>query len=237
MSHLNPTHRHDAWLIDLDGTLYRATPLRLLMAAELALCGWSAIGILRRFRQEHERLRHSPEPAASTPYALQIERTAAALNQATDRVEQIARDWMQQRPRKWLPRCLRRGLVERVERFRADGGRVAVVSDYPAGGKLAALGIAELVEAVVASGETPELKRLKPAPDGYLLAAQRLGVPAERCLVIGDRDDTDGAAAQAAQMDFLHVRRLHLLDTMEQPAMSRPAPALLPSSVAAERLL
>ena len=228
--------RHHAWLLDLDGTLYRATPLRLLIAAELALGGWAAIGILRRFRQEHERLRHCPEPAGSTPYELQIERTAAALRISTDRVEQVVQHWMQERPRKWLSWCIRRHLVEPVKRFRASGGRIAVVSDYPASGKLAALGITSLVDTVVASGETAALKRLKPAPDGYVLAAQQLGVPAQRCLVIGDRHDTDGAAAQAALMEFLHVRQLHRLDQMDQPTKS-PAPVPLSSSVAAERLL
>jgi FMN phosphatase YigB (HAD superfamily) len=236
---MNPLpKRHDAWLLDLDGTLYRATPLRLLMAAELALCGWAAIGILRRFRKEHERLRHTSDPAPITPYELQIERTAAALGLPAEHVARVAGHWMQERPRKWLPRCIRRQLVQHVARFRAAGGRIAVVSDYPASLKLSALGITSLVDAVVASGETAELKRLKPAPDGYLLAAEKLGVPAQRCLVIGDRHDTDGSAARAAQMEFLHVRQLHRLDNMHQPANSpAPAPVPLSSSVAAERLL
>jgi len=229
---------HDAWLVDLDGTLYRATPLRMLMAAELALCGWSAIRVLRRFRQEHERLRHEREPAASTPYALQIERTAAALGLSANRVAHVVQQWMQERPRKWLPRCIRASLVRHMERFRDDGGRIAVVSDYPAGGKLSALGISSLVDAVIASGETAELKRLKPAPDGYLLAAAKVGAAAERCLVIGDRRETDGMAAQAAAMNFLHVSQLHLLAKLDRPANSPiPAAAGLPSTVPGERLL
>ena len=30
------TRTHDAWLVDLDGTLYRAAPVKLAMAAEVA---------------------------------------------------------------------------------------------------------------------------------------------------------------------------------------------------------
>ena len=47
--------------------------------------------------------------------------------------------------------------------------------------------------------------QLKPSPEGMRLAAERLQVAASDCLVIGDRWDADGAAAQAASMDFLHV--------------------------------
>ncbi|HMJ15422.1 MAG TPA: HAD-IA family hydrolase, partial [Polyangiaceae bacterium] len=67
-------------------------------------------------------------------------------------------------------------------------------------------GHATLFDTVVASGEPDGPRRLKPHPDGYLAAAQRLGVPAERCLVIGDRQDADGAAATAAGMQFRWVR-------------------------------
>ena len=206
-----------AWLIDMDGTLYRALPLRALMAAELAVCGWNAVRILRQFRKEHERLRHRGEPAASTPYREQIERTANAVGRPAEEVERIVRCWMQKRPQKWLVRCLRRRLVQQIELFRAAGGRTAVVSDYPASDKLAALGIAGLFDAVVASGETESLRRLKPAPDGYLLAAETLGLAPNQCLVIGDRDDTDGAAASTAGMDFLHVRRCSSLAAIQRP--------------------
>lgn len=197
--------------------------MRLLMAAELALCGWSAVRILGRFRAEHERLRHKAEDAANTPYDLQIERTSQALGVSAKLVRQVVHSWMQERPQKWLPRCIRHGLVQRVKDFRRASGRVAVVSDYPATAKLAALGLAPLVDVVVSSGETGELKRLKPAPDGYLLAARMLEIPAEQCLVIGDRDDTDGQAAQAAGMEFLHVRRIGELRRSPSPLNSEEA--------------
>ena len=48
---------YDAWLVDLDGTLYSARWVKLLHGAELALFGWSALKTLRQFRHEHEALR------------------------------------------------------------------------------------------------------------------------------------------------------------------------------------
>ena len=46
-----------AWLVDLDGTLYHALPIKLVMAGELLLYGYNAIGPLRSFRHAHEKLR------------------------------------------------------------------------------------------------------------------------------------------------------------------------------------
>lgn len=192
---------HDAWLVDLDGTLYEAAKVKLCMLAELALGGWGAMSTLRRFRMEHEHLRlRQDEPG--NPYRLQIERTAGALGVPPQHVEALVREWMQERPGKWLRRFRRLGLLEELAAFRRGGGRLALVSDYPASTKLAAIGCAELFEAVIANGEDGGARWLKPHPEGYLSAAERLGVNPERCLVLGDRPDADGEAARRAGMSF-----------------------------------
>jgi FMN phosphatase YigB (HAD superfamily) len=201
--------KYDAWLVDLDGTLYAAGPVKLAMAAELLLCGWGAVGTLRRFRLEHERLRREQaglvDPAPADPFAAQLRRTAAALSLDVTVVEACVRKWMFERPGKWLRPVRRSSLLAEIAAFRVAGGRTGLVSDYPARAKLRALGAESLFDVVVASGEPDGPSRLKPDPEGYLRAAERLGVVPQRCLVIGDRDDADGAAAAAAHMDFRHV--------------------------------
>ena len=200
--------KYDAWLVDLDGTLYTARWVKLGMAAELALFGWSALATLRQFRHDHEALRADVAagkalPASyASPFAGQLARTADALALPVPQVERVVRDWMFERPRKWIGRFPRRTLLAELAAFRAAGGRTALVSDYPAERKLDALGARALFEVVVANGEVNGPKRLKPDPEGYLHAAELLGVPPSRCLVIGDRDDADGAAARAAGMAF-----------------------------------
>jgi HAD superfamily hydrolase (TIGR01549 family) len=139
------------------------------------------------------------------PYRAQIERTAALLDRDPGEVSDLVEDWMQRRPSRWLGLLRRRGLVEEIRAHRARGGRTAIVSDYPARRKLSALGVADLFDVVVASGEPDGPEQLKPDPAGYLLAAERLAVEPARCLVIGDRDDADGAAARAAGMAFRKV--------------------------------
>jgi FMN phosphatase YigB (HAD superfamily) len=200
-----PQSQYDAWLVDLDGTLYWAPGVKAAMAAELLLFGLSKVKRLRRFREEHERLRADPEASAAEPFREQLQRAASALKVPVAELEADVRNWMVERPARYLPRFRRSSLLGEISAFRRAGGRTALVSDYPAARKLEALAAQDLFEVIVANGEAGGPRRLKPDPDGYLRAASGLGVPPPRCLVIGDRDDADGAAARAAGMAFRKV--------------------------------
>ncbi len=205
----NAHTRYAAWLVDLDGTLYRHKPVQLAMVLELLLFGWGAIKTLRTFRHSHEALRGiSADPAALdvSPFQRQLDHAAKALGRSPADVELTVREWMFQRPLKWVARSQRKDLLQTLARYREGGGKTALVSDYPATGKLQALGAASLFDLVVSNGEPGGPSQLKPHPEGYLSAAQRLGVAPEACLVIGDRDDADGAAARAAGM-AVHIIR------------------------------
>ncbi len=203
---MNPTTdtAHAAWIVDLDGTLYRPFPVKLAMAFELGVFGLGKASLLRRFRHEHERVRELG--LEGDPFSIQIARTAEALGRPEAEVRACVEDWMIRRPGRLLGAFRRSELMDEIARFRSSGGRTALVSDYPATLKLAALSASALFDVVVASGENGGPTRLKPHPDGMLRAARALGVEPARCLVIGDRDDADGAAARAAGMAFRRVR-------------------------------
>jgi len=189
-------------LVDLDGTLYHQRWVRTAMAAELLLGHWRVIPLLRSFRQTQEVMRQEAAKDNCCPFQGQIDRVAQQLGTTQDHVRIAVEHWMVQRPLKWLRLCRRRQLIDEIRIFRQRGGRTALVSDYPAAKKLQALGVVSLFDAVVANGEADGLYRLKPCPDGYLLAAGRLGVTPAECLVLGDRDDTDGEAARRGGMSF-----------------------------------
>lgn len=213
-----PLADYRAWLVDLDGTLYRPLGVKLAMAAELAALGWRDIRVIRAFRREHERMRETltngranlsaAEVAPSSAFEQQIQRTALGLAMSEPAVERTVHRWMFERPGKWLRLFRRRGLIAHIERHRERGGRTALVSDYPATCKLAALRAAELFEVVIANGERGAAFALKPDPAAYLAAAERLATPPNDCVVIGDRDDADGQAARAAGMAFCHVKSM-----------------------------
>jgi HAD superfamily hydrolase (TIGR01509 family) len=64
------------------------------------------------------------------------------------------------------------------------------------------LGLEDAFDATVSASE---VKRSKPAPDLYLAAAQKLGVPPERCMAVEDTP-AGVAAAKAAGMYTVQVR-------------------------------
>jgi HAD superfamily hydrolase (TIGR01549 family) len=200
------THTYDAWLVDLDGTLYRPLGLKLLMAAEL-LTEPGAVRVIRAFRREHERMRKEAFACETgSPFDEQIDRTARTTALGTERVREIVLRWMVDKPSRRLRPFRREGLVEEIASYRNAGGKTALVSDYPAEAKLRALEARALFDVVVANGEPGGPCALKPSPAGFLAAATQLGVSPERCLVLGDRDDADGEAALRAGMSFRLVR-------------------------------
>lgn len=92
------------------------------------------------------------------------------------------------------------GMPETVKKLKASGIRTAVLSNKPH----------DWVTAIIAylfpegsfdfcQGQTPEIPR-KPAPDGALLLAEKLGVTPRQCLYIGDTN-TDMKTGAAAGMD------------------------------------
>ena len=89
---------------------------------------------------------------------------------------------------------------------------------------LAAAGIADRFRALVSSEEVP---RGKPAPDVYLAAAGRLGIPADRAVAIEDSANGLRSAA-AAGMTVVAVPNPHYpppADALALAAASVPTPA------------
>lgn len=208
---MSESRTYSAWLVDFDGTLYRPTPLKVLMALELGFFGLSAVGVVREFRRQHEALRRDAGELQvlrelwPSPYDQQLQLTCRALGHPVERVRPIVEEWMRERPKKWLRFLARHRLIQELQHYRTKGGRLGLVSDYPVAGKLSALGCDVHFDVIVAHGEEQCPTHLKPDPGGYLAAARALGVNPQDCLVIGDRDDADGEAARRAGMAFRRI--------------------------------
>jgi FMN phosphatase YigB (HAD superfamily) len=76
-----------------------------------------------------------------------------------------------------------------------------VLSDYGhTKEKLQALGMeCSLFDWVISA---PELGGLKPASQLMACVAAKMGVPPNQCLIIGDREDTDGELARSVNAPF-----------------------------------
>jgi HAD superfamily hydrolase (TIGR01549 family) len=198
-----------AILFDLDGTLYRQSQLRRMMLLRLLrghvlhpLRGARTFRALEAYRRAQEHLRERLEPCdlAQEQIRVACETSGATTEFLTDCVER----WMDRSPLDLLARNIRVGLVEFLDWAKRNEMPMSVLSDYPAQAKLEALGVAHYFDLAL-SAQSPEIGTFKPSPRGLVVLAERLGVPPEECLYIGDRPEVDGAAAQAAGMPCVIV--------------------------------
>jgi putative hydrolase of the HAD superfamily len=100
--------------------------------------------------------------------------------------------------------------VEDALRALADAAPLACLTDgNPAiqDAKVAATGLGPLFGAVVVTDRLGGREARKPRPGGLLAVAERLGVPADRMLVIGDRPAKDVAVAAAVGARAIRVRQ------------------------------
>jgi FMN phosphatase YigB (HAD superfamily) len=230
-----------ALVFDFDGTLYdyALLPLRLIRARPGDLFRiWAE-------RKTRRALAGSDYGSAEVYYGEFFARLASLCRCPAD----SARDWFFSRYMPLMIRVLKKYYTLRPgvrEIFRTltegDGyppgkgaaGRrapvgVAIYSDYPC-----------LQERLEAFGFNPgERVRLygpesfgaqKPAPGPFRIIAGDMGVSPGETLVIGDREDTDGAGALGAGMSFFRLddgrRRYFFLDPDRKPPEKKTFPAL-----------
>jgi HAD superfamily hydrolase (TIGR01509 family) len=94
-----------------------------------------------------------------------------------------------------------------LEGARTRGWRVAIVTDLTLDvqlAKLAALGLSSHIDALVAS---EEVAHDKPHPEIFYLAAARLGVALDACVMVGDDDARDGEGARRVGIPFYNAGR------------------------------
>ena len=195
-----------AVIFDVDGTLYDQKGLRRRMLFSLlshyAMKPWRFrdLLILSRFRSERERNAGAAGDIENAQYRWCSESTGVPEH----KVRQVVNRWMHQYPNRFLKGLLYPGLRELIDALRRDGIKVAIYSDHPASEKLHAMGIQ--VDLVVSSTD-PEVDRLKPDPKGLLVVMRHLGLRAEQCLFIGDRQEMDGECAERAGMPYMITER------------------------------
>lgn len=105
-------------------------------------------------------------------------------------------------------------VIPMLEKLKAEGVKLACFSEYSfVKEKLKAIGVnPELFDYIT---DAPSAGGCKPCRKAFLKVADKLETAPEDILMVGDREDTDGAGADAANMDFLLV-----------PKFDGPAPAI-----------
>lgn len=193
--------RYAAFLFDMDGTL-----LNSVIAAERVWANWARRHGLdvEAFLPTIHGVRSIDTVRRQNLPGVDAEREAEAISQAEiEDVDGVV-------------------AIDGVAAFLASlpKDRWAVVTSAPlalAQARMRAAGL-ELPEVVV-TGE--DVSRGKPAPDGFLLAAQRLGVAATDCLVFEDAPAGIAAAkAAGASVIVVTAAHLHPVETQD-PTLAR----------------
>lgn len=199
--HIDPL-RYKLVVFDLDGTLYRQAPVRRAMFVDLLRYGgapgrYQRFNILRHFRRMREELAiEAPKDFEGPLFA----RLASRTGYPEPFLIELVREWMEERPLIHLKAAMVAGARDFIENLRGQGVAVTVWSDYPVQAKLKTLDIA-VDDTLTASDEN--VNALKPDPTGLYLAMDQAGVGPGETLMVGDRLTHDGAAATAANVDFL----------------------------------
>jgi sugar-phosphatase len=188
--------RFAAFLFDMDGTLLNST-----IAAERVWAKWARKHGLNveTFLPTIHGVRSIDTVRKQNLPGIDAELEAAGISQAEiEDVEGVI-------------------AIEGVAAFLASlpRDRWAVVTSAPLALAQARMGAAglELPEVVITA---EDVTRGKPAPDGFLLAAQRLGVDARECLVFEDAPAGIAAAkAAGASVAVVTAAHLHPFETLD----------------------
>lgn len=198
-----PSQLPKAVIFDVDGTLYDQTKLRFLMLLEMGKFLLRSpqrsldLKILWNFRKAREK-----HAGLETPNLEEQQYIwgARASGVSSEKVRQVVKEWMYEKPLPFLNRCGYKGVHELFFCLKEKGVVIGIFSDYPAHDKLNILGLHP--DAIITATH-PEVSRLKPDPAGLLQAAAELQTPIRECLFIGDREERDGRCARRAGMPYI----------------------------------
>jgi HAD superfamily hydrolase (TIGR01549 family) len=188
-----------AVIFDLDGTLYDKSGL----AARLVLSQLRKgnLWLLKREREVRKALRghhYESEAAFYKAFFAQFDR------------QELARRWYFDTYMPDMVRILRKHYrmspwVETIiAELRTHGRKVVVFSDYGfVREKLQAIGFN--LDWADYLFEAPALGGLKPCKESFEEICREIDVQPSECLMVGDREDTDGDGARSVGMAFEHV--------------------------------
>ncbi len=188
-------------VFDVDGTLYRQSPVRHRVMLQLGLSAfsspWAAVRdavCISAYRRAHEALRG--QVVGLDVFEAQAELASAKVPFSTKQIKSTAKVWMEEKPLDFIRSARCKGLV----RFLAACGdhqlKLGVLSDYPPLAKLEALEVRSFFH-TLGWAQMPEIGALKPNPAGLSWVLDQLGVAPWQSLYVGDRPEIDGSLAQS----------------------------------------
>ncbi len=95
--------------------------------------------------------------------------------------------------------------------LKKEGIKLGVISDYPLGKKLSALGFDQYWDVAISADD---MGHLKPEPDAFLLAAEKLEILPENIIYVGNEYKYDIIGAKRAGMKTAHLAQRAVPDSV-----------------------
>ena len=185
-----------AVLFDLDGTLYSKHKLSIPLVLTELFRG--RVFMLLREQKARTELRGSEFPSEEAFYDAFFSKGISRswyFNAYMKDTVHLLKKFFKMRP--WVRKT--------IQSLRSRDIKIAVLSDYGfVWQKLDAIGFDPSWADFVL--DSPKAGALKPSKTPFLLISEALGVAPSDCIVIGDREDTDGEGAKASGMKFQLVK-------------------------------
>lgn len=190
---------YKAVIFDLDGTLYDKSGLARRLVLSQMLKG--GLGMLKREREVRKLLRGHHFDSEGAFYEAFFAHFARP---------ELARRWYFETYMPDMVRILREHyriapwVEKKIAEIRTSGQKLVVFSDYGCvHEKLKAIGFK--LEWADYLFDAPTLGGLKPCKESFEKICQEIGCQPSECLMVGDREDTDGDGARSVGMAFQRV--------------------------------
>lgn len=191
-----------AYIFDLDGTLYSQKKMHIMMAEELIR--YYAIHLNRikdiyyiwKFRKLRE-YRDNKQ--------ISINELIGKMSSSEDKIKNIygvIDRWMFKEPLKLIKSCAYEEVINYIRKEKDRGKIIVIYSDYPVKDKLDALGICADMEVC---SEDDNIKELKPSSKAMNYIMDRLNADASSVVYVGDRDEKDGESARLSGVVYYDI--------------------------------
>jgi FMN phosphatase YigB (HAD superfamily) len=197
--------KYKLFIFDLDGTLYDQRKLRRILLQKIFLglisfkYSLSDLRIIQEFRTQREFHKGYASKNIETE---QYQWCADALNLPLEMVRQKIEYFMLHLPLKHIFKTRYQNVELFFDLPRKLDIKTAIFSDYPIEEKMKSLKLrADYYQ--YSLGE--DIAQLKPNSKALLKICNEMNYSPDEALFIGDRDDTDGASARSAGIDFIKV--------------------------------
>ncbi|MDE7268388.1 MAG: HAD family hydrolase [Lachnospiraceae bacterium] len=203
---------YDVYLFDLDGTLYYQKPFRIKMLCTLmkhvlvhplSIADMFLIKTYRTVREHWEQC--EAECSFDSQISLDEKQYAYVAKKKGTTPEQVKRAvelFMLEMPLRVLPLFRDEVIYALIQKLREEKKTIVIYSDYPVENKLACLGIT--ANACYTSSDAC-INCMKPDPKGIRVILSTLGCDCADAVMIGDRYEKDGLAAERNNVDYLIV--------------------------------